>query len=61
MRRKLDAFVAAGSMTLLGLLLEVAQRFVPGRSPEVADEIANILGVACGTALAFPFRARRSC
>jgi VanZ family protein len=60
MRRKLEAFVAAGSMVLLGLLLEIAQHFVPGRSPEVADEVANILGVACGMALAFPFRARQS-
>lgn len=59
-RGKLEAFVAAGSMTLLGLLLEIAQHFVPGRSPEVADEVANILGVACGIALAFPFRSRRS-
>ena len=57
MRRKFEAFVAAGSMTLLGLLLEIMQHFVPGRSPEIADEVANMLGVLCGMALAFPFRA----
>jgi len=56
MRRKLEALVGGGSMILLGLLLEIAQHFVPGRSPEIADEVANMLGVACGMALAFPFR-----
>jgi len=58
MRRKFEALVAAGSMMLLGLLLEITQHFVPGRSPEIADEVANMLGVLCGMALAFPFRAR---
>ena len=56
-RRKLEALVGAGSMMLLGLLLEIAQYSVPGRSPEIADEVANMLGVLCGIALAFPFRA----
>jgi len=56
MRRKASALWAAGSMVLLGLLLELAQNFVPGRSPEVADEVANALGVACGIVIAFPFR-----
>jgi len=59
MRRKLNAVVGAGSMMLLGLLLELTQHFVPGRTPEVADEVANMLGVLCGMALAFPFRARQ--
>jgi VanZ family protein len=57
MRRKMDALLGAGSMMLLGLLLEIAQHFVPGRSPEVADEAANMVGVACGMVMAFPFRA----
>ena len=60
MRRKFEALMGAGSMMLLGLLLEITQYFVPGRSPEIADEVANILGVACGMALAFPFRARQN-
>jgi hypothetical protein len=55
------ALAGAGSMVLVGLLLEVAQNFIPGRSPEVADEIANTLGVACGMALAFPFRPMVAC
>ncbi len=60
MRRKFEALVAASSMMLLGLLLEITQHFVPGRSPEIADEVANMLGVLCGMALAFPFRAWQS-
>jgi VanZ family protein len=44
-------------MVLVGMFLEIAQNFVPGRSPEVADAIANTLGVVCGIILAFPFRA----
>jgi VanZ family protein len=59
MRRKWEALVGAGSMMLLGLLLEITQHFVPGRSPELGDEVANMLGVLCGMALAFPFRARQ--
>lgn len=59
MRRKLEAIAGAGSMMLLGLLLEIAQHFVPGRSPEIADEVANVLGVLCGMAMAVPFRARQ--
>jgi len=55
--RKEEALGGAASLILLGLLLEITQRFVPGRSPEVADEVANVLGVLCGMALAFPFRA----
>ncbi len=42
---------------LLGLLLEIAQKFIPGRTPEAADEFANALGVACGIILALPLRA----
>ena len=58
-RRKSEALVGAGAMVLLGLLLELTQHFVPGRTPEIADEVANVLGVACGIAIAFPFRARQ--
>ena len=38
----------AASLALLGAGLELAQHFVPGRTPEVADELANVLGVVCG-------------
>ena len=57
--RPLDAFLAAGSMAVLGLLLELGQYLAPGRTPEVADEIANVLDVICGIALAFPLRKSR--
>ena len=55
-RKRNKALMAAASMVLLGLLVEFAQNLVPGRTPEVADEVANILGVASGIAIAFPFR-----
>lgn len=42
---------SAGSMILLGIALEFAQRLVPGRSFEVADMVANALGVFGGVAL----------
>ena len=42
----------AASMILLGVALEFAQRLVPSRSFEVADMIANALGVLAGMALA---------
>ena len=58
MRRTFDGFVAAASMALLGVLLEIGQRYVPGRTPDFADELANLLGVAFGMILAFPFRPR---
>src|SRR5579871_3297076 len=54
-----DALLAAGSMAFLGVLLEFAQYLAPVRTPEVADEIANVLGVICGIALAFPLRKSR--
>lgn len=39
-------------LTLYGVVLEFAQRYVPGRGFEVADMLANSTGVACGIALA---------
>ncbi|HEX8984992.1 MAG TPA: VanZ family protein [Bryobacteraceae bacterium] len=41
----------AGLSIVLGVALEFAQRLVPGRSFEVADMLANALGVATGGAL----------
>jgi VanZ family protein len=40
------------SMILLGAALEFAQRLVPGRSFEIADMVANALGVLAGGTLA---------
>jgi VanZ family protein len=40
----------------LGGLLEIGQNFAPGRSPEIADALANATGVAGGIALAFLLR-----
>jgi VanZ family protein len=42
----------AASMILLGVVLEFAQRLVPSRSFEVADMMANALGVLTGMTLA---------
>src|ERR1700732_4686201 len=55
-QKRSTALWSAGSMVLLGLLLEIAQKFIPGRSPEAADELANAVGVSCGMALVFPLR-----
>jgi VanZ family protein len=44
------------SMILLGVALEFAQRLVPSRSYEVADMVANALGVFTGIALALVAR-----
>jgi VanZ family protein len=44
------------SMFALGILLEGAQHFSPGRSVEFGDVIVNGAGVSCGVLLAFPLR-----
>lgn len=56
-RRGTSIVWAVAASVSLGLLLEIIQNFVPGRSPEVADQVANMMGIGCGMALAFPFRA----
>lgn len=38
-------------LALLGAVLELAQGLVPGRTPELGDEGANVLGCACGIVL----------
>lgn len=50
LRRRTIALLGAGSMALTGLILELLQHFVPGRTPDVLDELANISGVVCGMA-----------
>jgi len=44
------------SMILLGVVLEFAQRLIPGRNFEIADMVANTLGVLAGLALALTIR-----
>ena len=44
-------FVGFG-MVLLGSFIEVLQNYVPGRSPELLDGLANLAGVVAGLALA---------
>jgi type III secretory pathway component EscT len=43
--------ISAGVTVLLGVALEFAQTLVPGRSYEVADMVANALGVGAGIGL----------
>ena len=59
----LESRLAAGWPVLLGLAYaasdEVHQYFVPGRSPDVADWMADALGVAAGCFLLYRVRPRR--
>ena len=43
-------------MAFLGAALEGGQAFSPGRSVELADILANNLGVFCGLLLGLPLR-----
>ncbi len=40
------------AMLALGILLEFTQAFVPGRTPEMLDGVANMFGVIAGLGLA---------
>jgi VanZ family protein len=40
---------------LIGVCVEVAQSFIPGRTPEFLDVLANSLGVLFGALVYFPF------
>ena len=48
------------AMLALGILLEFAQAFVPGRTPELLDGLANLGGVAGGILIAQWQRRRQS-
>jgi hypothetical protein len=49
--------IAAGlSMFVLGVLVEAAQQYSPGRAVEFADVIADGAGVSCGALLGLPIR-----
>lgn len=54
-RWKLVASVALGGL-LLGIGLEFGQLYSPGRSFEIADMIADTLGVCFGFCIAIPVR-----
>jgi VanZ family protein len=41
---------------LVGICLEVTQAFIPGRTPEFLDVLANSLGVLFGALVYFLFR-----
>ena len=43
-------------MLALGIVLEFAQAYVPGRTPEMLDGAANMLGVMAGLGLAYRLR-----
>lgn len=45
-------WIAAGSALFYSGILEIAQRWVPGRSPSIADFIANTVGVLLFVGLA---------
>ena len=49
--RRTTGVVCALAMILTGIALEFAQRLVPGRSFEIADMVANTLGVFTGIGL----------
>jgi len=56
--RRGHARMAAFSMIVLGVLLEWAQSYVPGRSASLADATANTIGVFAGLWLAGTIIAR---
>ena len=45
---------------LIGICLEVAQSFIPGRTPEFLDVLANSFGVMFGAIVYFLFRKIKS-
>jgi len=52
------AFTCAWGMILFGAALEVAQSFVPLRSPSLGDIAVNILGVCIGVLIGQRLKAR---
>jgi VanZ family protein len=55
-RERRRGIIAGLSMFLLGLVLEAAQHFSPGRSAELGDAMANGAGVCAGALLGLPVR-----
>lgn len=54
--KKHSLFMILAIQILIGICVEGAQSFVPGRTPEFLDILANSLGVLLGTLLYFLFR-----
>jgi len=55
-RRRLEIVAFAAVAVLLGVVLEISQRLVPGRVVDLADLGANNLGVFTGAALGWLLR-----
>ena len=51
-----NGIFAALSMVVLGILLDLTQKFIPGRSFEFADIAANTAGVLTGLGIAWAVR-----
>lgn len=45
------ACIAIGCLFALGAMMEVAQIFVPGRTPEALDLVFNLAGITTGTVI----------
>jgi hypothetical protein len=58
-RDRRSGIIAGVSMFVLGIIMEAAQHFVPGRAVELGDILANTIGVGCGALLGLPIRAAR--
>lgn len=54
--RRTAARWASGAMFPLGIAIEIAQGYVPGRFSDPWDALANTIGVVCGLALGVAFR-----
>jgi VanZ family protein len=55
-RDRRRGIVVGLSMFVLGILMEAAQHFSPGRAVELGDVLANGAGVSCGALLGLPIR-----
>ncbi len=54
--RRSNAILCLFGLVLMGGALELLQQLVPGRSCDIADEIANTAGVAAGAVVVYCFR-----
>ncbi len=53
---RVEGWRLAGLMLALGVVTEVVQLGVPGRTPRLSDVVDDVLGVVVGLMLAFPVR-----
>lgn len=54
--RMMMGMILASAMAPLGIAIEFLQLLVPGRSFEVADMAADVVGICCGIAIAITLR-----